>query len=75
MTSQEGEKNTGRHLILIGRMIKIHLLLEACFDFKAESDYEGVNWESKRTKYEQIKQSFVNNILRLKMKSSLVAMT
>ena len=58
MTSQEGEKNTGRHLILIGRMIKIHLLLEACFDFKTESDYEGVNWESKRTKYEQIKTKF-----------------
>ena len=46
---------------------------EVCFDFKAESDYEGVNWESKSTKYEQIKSKF--NIPRLKMKSFLVAMT
>ena len=37
---------------------EIQLLLEVCFDFKAESDYEGVNWESKHTKYEQIKLKF-----------------
>ena len=27
-------------------------------EIKAESDYEGVNRESKRTKYEQIKSKF-----------------
>ena len=37
---------------------KNQLLPEVCFDFKAESDYEGVNWESKRTKYEQRKSKF-----------------
>ena len=37
---------------------EIQLLLEIFFDFKAESDYEGVNWESKRTKYQQIKSKF-----------------
>ena len=54
---------------------EIQLLLEVCFDFKAESDYEGVNWESKRTKYEQIKSKFREIILSLKMKSSFVVMT
>ena len=37
---------------------EIQLLLEVCFDFKAESDYKRVNWESKRTKFEQIKSKF-----------------
>ena len=37
---------------------EIQRLLEVCYDFKAESDYEGVNWKSKRTKYEQIKLKF-----------------
>lgn len=37
---------------------EIQLLLEVCYELKAESDYEGVNFESKRTKYELIKSRF-----------------
>ena len=48
----------GRHLDFNWTDDEIQLLLEVCFDFKAESDYEGVNWKSKRTKYEQIKLKF-----------------
>ena len=48
----------GRHLDFNWTDDEIQLLLEVCFDFKAERGYEGVNWESKRTMYEQIKSKF-----------------
>ena len=34
------------------------MLLEVCYELKAESDYEGVNFESKRTQYELVKDRF-----------------
>ena len=34
------------------------MLLEVCYELKAESDYEGVNFESKRTQYELVKYRF-----------------
>lgn len=34
------------------------MLLEVCFELKAESDYEGINFESKRIKYELVKDRF-----------------
>ena len=55
MASQEGKKKNGKASDFNWTDDEIH---EVCFDFKAESDYEGVNWESKRTKYEQIKSKF-----------------
>ena len=55
MASQEGKKKNGKASDFNWSDDEIH---EVCFDFKAESDYEGVNWESKRTKYEQIKSKF-----------------
>ena len=58
MVSQEGKKKNGKASDFNWTDDEIQLLLEVCFDFKAESDYEGVNWESKRTKYEQIKSKF-----------------
>ena len=58
MASQEGKKKNGKGSDFNWTDDEIQLLLEVCFDFKAESDYEGVNWESKRTKYEQIKSKF-----------------
>ena len=58
MASQESKKKNGKASDLNWTDDKIQLLLEVCFDFKVESDYEGVNWESKRTKYEQIKSKF-----------------
>ena len=58
MVSQEGKKKNGKASDFNWTDNKIQILLEVCFDFKAESDYEGVNWESKRTKYEQIKSKF-----------------
>ena len=59
MASQEGKKKNGKasDFNLTDDEIQL-LLLKVCFDFKAESDYEGVNWESKRTKYERIKSEF-----------------
>ena len=58
MVSQEGKKKNGKASDFNWTDDEIQLLLEVCFDFKAESDYEGVNWESKRTKYQQIKSKF-----------------
>ena len=58
MASQEGKKKNGKPSDFNWTDNEIQLLLEACFDFKAESDYEGLNWESKRRKYEQIKSKF-----------------
>ena len=60
MASQEGNKKNGKASDFNWKDDEIRLLFEVCFDFKAESDYEGVNWESKRTKYEQIKSKFCN---------------
>ena len=58
MASQKGKKKNGKASDFNWTDDEIQLLLEVCFDFKAESDYEGVNWESKRMKYEQIKSKF-----------------
>ena len=58
MANQEGKKKNGKASDFNWTGDEIQLVLEVCFDFKAESDYEGVNWESKRTKYEQIKPRF-----------------
>ena len=58
IASQEGKKKNGKRSDFNRTDDEIQLLLEVCFDFKAESDYEGVNWESKRKKYEQIKSKF-----------------
>ena len=58
MASQEGKKKNGKASDFNWMDDEIQYLLEVCFDFKAESDYEGVNRESKRTKYEQIKSKF-----------------
>ena len=52
MASQEGKKKNGKASDFNWTDNEIQLLLEVCFDFKAESDYEGVNWESKHMKYE-----------------------
>ena len=58
MASQEGKKKNGKASDFNWTNYEIQVLLEACFNFKAESDYEGVNWETTRTKYEQIKSKF-----------------
>ena len=58
MVSQEGKKKNGKASDFNWTDDEIQFLLEVCFDFKAENDYEGVNWGSKRTKYEQIKSKF-----------------
>ena len=58
MASQEGKKKSRKASDFNWTDDEIHLLVEVCFDFKVESDHEGVNWESKRTKYEQIKSEF-----------------
>ena len=58
MVSQEGKKKNGKASDFNWTDDKIQLLLEVCSDFKVESDYEGVNWESKRTNYEQKKSKF-----------------
>ena len=58
MASQEGKKKNGKASDFHWKDDKVQLLLEVCFDFKAESDYEGVNWESKRTQYELIMSKF-----------------
>ena len=60
MASQEGKKKNGRASDFNWKDDEIQLLFEVCFDFKAESNYEGVKWESKRTKNEQIKSKFCN---------------
>ena len=52
MASQEGKKKNGKASDFKWTDDEIQLLLEVYFDFKGESDYEAVNWESKRTKYE-----------------------
>ena len=52
MASQEGKRKNGKASDFNWTDDEIQLLLEV------ESDYEGVNWESKRTKYEQIKSKF-----------------
>ena len=33
---------------------EIQLLLMKALDFKSQCEYEGTNWESKRSKYEQM---------------------
>ena len=58
MASQECKKKNGKASDFNWTDDEIQFLLEVCFDFKAENDYEGVNWGSKRTKYEQIKSKF-----------------
>ena len=60
MASEECEKKNGKasDFNWMDDEIQLLLLLEICFDFKVESDYEGMNWESKRTKYEQTKSKF-----------------
>ena len=60
MASQEGKKKNGRASDFNWKDDEIQLLFEVCFDFKAESDYEGVNWESKRTNDWQIQSKFCN---------------
>ena len=52
MASQEVKRKNGKASDFNWTDDEIQLLLEV------ESDYEGVNWESKRTKYEQIKSKF-----------------
>ena len=37
---------------------EVQLLLEVCYELKAESDYEGINFESKRNKYDLVKERF-----------------
>ena len=56
--SQEGKKNNRKASDFNWTDDEIQLLLEVGFDFKAENDYDWVNWESKLTKYEQIKSKF-----------------
>ena len=58
MASQEGKKKNGKASDFNWTNDEIQFLLEVCFDFKVESDYEGMNWESKRTKNGQIKSKF-----------------
>ena len=58
MASQEGKKKTRKASDFNWTDDEIQLLLEVCFYFKAERDYKGVNCESKRTEYEQIKSKF-----------------
>ena len=58
MASQEGKKKNGNASDFNWTDDEMQLLLEVCSDFKVESDYEGVNWESKGTKDEQIKSKF-----------------
>ena len=58
MTTQEGKKKNGKASDFNWTDNEIQLLPEVCFNFKAESDSEEVNWESKCTKYEQIKSKF-----------------
>ena len=58
MASQEGKKKSGKASDFNWTNDEFQLLLQACFDLKVESDYEGVNWESTRTKYEHIKWKF-----------------
>ena len=66
MVSQEGNVKYGKASDFNWMDDEIRLLLEVCFDFKAESDYKVVNWESKRTKYEQIKSKFCEQYPKVK---------
>ena len=36
---------------------EVQLLMEAALELKSQSDYDGINWESKRNKYDQIKDT------------------
>ena len=38
---------------------EIKLLLEVCIEYKAEREHCGVDWESFRNKYEQIKEKLI----------------
>ena len=58
MENQEGKKENGKTSDFNCTDDEIQLHLEVRFDFQAGSDYEGVNWESKRTNYVQIKSDF-----------------
>lgn len=53
---QEGEKN------LVWTDDEIQLLLETVLDFKTEKSYESIDWESIKTKYEKIRENFVQNL-------------
>ena len=48
MTTEEGKKKNGKASDFNWTDNEIQLLPEVCFDFKAESDSEGVKWKSKR---------------------------
>ena len=39
----------------------IEKLLESVKEFKAQKEYEGVNWESVKDKYENIRSLFIKN--------------
>ena len=34
---------------------ELELLLKCCADFKSQKEYQGINWEDTRNKYEKIK--------------------
>ena len=34
---------------------ELDLLLKCCADFKSQKEYQRINWEDTRTKYEKIK--------------------
>ena len=54
MASQEAKKKNGKASDFNWTDDEIQLRVEVPFDFKAGTDFEGVNGESKRTKNEQI---------------------
>ena len=40
---------------------EIQLLLETTKDFKAKQEYEGVDWNTIRTRFDKIKDAFINS--------------
>ena len=39
----------------------IEILLECIKEFKSEKEYEGIDWESVKDKYDNIRQRFIKN--------------
>ena len=39
---------------------ELELLPECCADFESQKEYQGINWEDTRNKYEKIKEIFID---------------
>ena len=44
---------------------EIQLLLESVNQYRYQGEYEGINWESVRSKYERIQEVFIDSIQKI----------